>query len=103
MNGEVYRNKIYVSSPTSISIGHNTWFALDTKLVGRIKKLINDCEEKDKEIERLNNIIDELEKYLEQEIIVFQDEYDEFTKAQVQEDKIILEKLKELKEGDNDE
>lgn len=42
-------------------------------------------EEKDKEIQRLNNIIDELEKYLEEK--------------RCYEDLVILDKLKELKEG----
>ena len=51
------------------------------------------------EIYRLNNIIDELEKYLNQEIIEWQDASDLWTKAQVQEDRIVLDKLKELKEN----
>ena len=55
-------------------------------------------EEKDKEIDRLNNIISELERHLNQEILEWQDISDLWTKAQVQEDRIILDKLKELKE-----
>ena len=55
-------------------------------------------EEKDKEIERLKNIINELEEYLNQEIIEWQDVSDLWIKAQVQEDRIVLDKLKELKE-----
>ena len=50
------------------------------------------------EYDRLNNIINELEKYLNQEIIEWQDVSDLWTKAQVQEDRIVLNKLKELKE-----
>lgn len=52
-----------------------------------------------KEIDRLNNIIKELEKHLNQEIIEWQDASDLWTKAQVQEDKIVLNKLKKLKEN----
>jgi len=42
---ELFRNKIYISNPTSISIGTNTWCDLDTKLVGRIKALIEEKNE----------------------------------------------------------
>ena len=31
-----------ISSPTSISLGRITWFALDTKLVGRVKALLEE-------------------------------------------------------------
>lgn len=58
------------------------------------KKIIK---QKDKEIKRLNNIINELEKHLHQEILEWQDTDDVFIKAQVQEDRIILDYLKELK------
>ena len=54
------------------------------------------------EYDRLNNIINELEKYLNQEIIEWQDVSDLWTKAQVQEDRIVLNKLKELKENNNE-
>ena len=49
-------------------------------------------EEKDKEIERLNNIIDELEKYMNEERIN-NGQIDEWTIMEIQM------KLKELKEG----
>ena len=52
------------------------------------------------EIDRLNNIIDELEEYLNQEIIEWQDVNDLWTRAQVQEDRVVLNKLKELKDSD---
>ena len=42
MNEELFRNKLMISSPTSISLGHITWFALDTKLVGRVKALLEE-------------------------------------------------------------
>lgn len=42
MNEELFRNKLMISSPTSISLGHITWFALDTKLVGRVKTLLEE-------------------------------------------------------------
>lgn len=71
------------------------------------KKLISyACDLEDKicnlngENQRLNHILNELERHLEQEILEWQDVDDEWTKAQVQEDKIILDKLKELKESD---
>ena len=54
------------------------------------------------EIDRLNNIINELEKHLHQEILDWQDANDLWTKAQVQEDKIVLDKLKKLKESNNE-
>ena len=66
-----------------------------------VKELSQESIEKDKEIDRLNNIINELEKYLNQEIIEWQYASDLWTKAQVQEDRIVLNKLKELKEGNN--
>ena len=56
--------------------------------------LYQKLEEKDKEIERLNNIINELEKYIGQEYYCFDNESVEFEVA-----KNILDKLKELKEG----
>ena len=42
MNEELFRNKLMISSPTSISLGRITWFALDTKLVGRVKALLEE-------------------------------------------------------------
>ena len=86
---ELFRNKIIIDSPTSISIGHTTWFTLDTKLVGRVKALLNENEEKDKEIERLNNIINGIEKYL----------IDKFNTTQDTRYCDDLIKLKELKEN----
>lgn len=62
---ELFRNKLIIDSPTSISIGHTTWFTLDTKLVGRVKALLNENEEKGKEIKRLKQSIVILENYLE--------------------------------------
>lgn len=53
------------------------------------------------EIDRLNNIINELERYLEQEIQEWQDVDEQATKAMVQEDKIILNILKELRGDSN--
>ena len=72
-----------------------------------------ELEEANKEIDRLNKLLDEtrlselhkeyiineLEKYLNQEIIEWQDASDLWTKAQVQEDRIVLDKLKELKDN----
>ena len=64
----------------------------------RINDLLKENTEWKLENNRLNNIINELEKYLNQEIIEWQDASDLWTKAQVQEDRIVLNKLKELKE-----
>lgn len=61
-----------------------------------LEKAIKDLQ---KEKDGLNNIINELEKYLNQEIIEWQDASDLWTKAQVQEDRIVLDKLKALKEN----
>ena len=51
-----------------------------------------------REIERLNNIIDELERYLEQEWLEWKDVEDSVVKHEAQAYKDILDKLKELKE-----
>ena len=51
------------------------------------------------QISQITNNWNELEKHLNHEIEEWQDASDEWTKAQVQEDKIILERMKEIKEG----
>lgn len=56
-------------------------------------------EEKDKKIERLNNIINELESYLEQQWLEWKDDCDDGIVAMANEDKTVLDKLKELKES----
>ena len=58
---ELFRNKIYVSSPTSISIGNCTWSALDTKLVGRVEKLIKEKEEAENDV---LYILEQIDGYL---------------------------------------
>ena len=50
------------------------------------------------EIDRLNNIINELESYLEQQWLEWKDDYDDGIVAMANEDKTVLDKLKELKE-----
>ena len=57
--------------------------------------LLDKLEEKDKEIERLNNIINELEKYLKEENKF--DEYKDITYRETM--GYVLDKLQELKEG----
>ena len=52
-----------------------------------------------KELNRLNNIIDELEEIINYEIQEWKDTDDELMKARVQEDKHILEVIEELKEN----
>lgn len=61
-----------------------------------ITDLQNEIKIKNKEIERLNNIINELEKYIGQEWYCFDNESIEFEVA-----RNILIKLKELKESGN--
>lgn len=51
------------------------------------------------EIERLNNIINELERHLEQQWLEWKDDSSDEISAMANEDKYILDKLKELKEG----
>lgn len=63
-----------------------------------MRYLENQNIEQDKEIERLNNIINELEKYIGQEWYCFDNESIEFEVS-----KNILDKLKELKESGNNE
>ena len=48
------------------------------------------------ELQRKDNIINELKSHLESEISEWQDVSNEWTKAQVQEDKIILDKIKDI-------
>ena len=52
------------------------------------------------QIEQLTNNWNELEEYLNHEIEEWQDVSDDWTIAQVQEDKIILDKMKEIKDND---
>lgn len=60
-------------------------------------ELYRENQEKDKEIDRLNNIINELEKHIGQEWYCFDNESIEFKVA-----RDILDKLKELKENNNE-
>ena len=57
MEEELFRNKIYVSSPTSISIGNCTWRCLDTKLVGRVKALIEENEKNKEKLAQLKEVL----------------------------------------------
>ena len=57
-------------------------------------------QQKAKEIERLNNIINELERYLEQQWLEWKDNSNDEIVAMANEDKCILDKLRELK-GDS--
>jgi len=49
------RNELVINSPTSISIGTICWFGLDTKLVGRIKTLLEENEKLKDNYERIYN------------------------------------------------
>ena len=59
--------------------------------------------EKDKEIQKIKIILEELENYLNNEINEWEYVDDTITRARVEEDKEILEKLKELTEGDTND
>lgn len=68
-------------------------------LIKQRRLLREKCKQKDKEIDRLNNIINELEEIINYEIQEWKDTDDELMKARVQEDKHILEVIEELKEN----
>ena len=51
------------------------------------------------EYDRLNNIINELESYLEQQWLEWKDDCDDGIVAMANEDKTVLDKLKALKEN----
>ena len=65
MSKELYRNKLMIDSPTSISLGHITWFALDTKLVGRIKALLKERDDLQSKIDEAIEYIEYLDKNIE--------------------------------------
>ena len=69
---------------------------LEEVIINYDKKLMK----ANKEIERLNNIIYELERDLEQEWLEWKDDCNDEIVAMANEDKRILEKLRELK-GDS--
>ena len=58
MKEELFRNKLMIDSPTSISLGHITWFALDTKLVGRIKALLKEKDDLQFKIDKSDELIE---------------------------------------------
>ena len=62
----------------------------------KIGLALNSAENK---VDRLNNIINELEEIINYEIQEWKDTDDELMKARVQEDKHILEVIEELKEN----
>lgn len=60
---ELFRNKLHIESPTSISLGYNTWYNLDTKLVGRVKKMIDENQQLKNRINDAIDLIKELACY----------------------------------------
>ena len=72
----------------------------DYSIEEELEETMKCLKETQQELQRKDNIIKQLKKHLEYEIEEWQDVSDEWTKAQVQEDKIILDKINEL-EGDN--
>lgn len=84
---EIIKENVYMRS----EIAKISRIGIDTSLKEELELI--------EEIDRLNNIINGLEKHLNQEIIEWQDDTNDWIKAQVQEDRVILIKLKELKEN----
>ena len=71
------------------------------ELICRFRQTCNDIKNKDKEIERLNNIINELEKYIEHYLFCDRglDVYETGIEDACND---ILKKLKKLKDGDKE-
>ena len=65
----------------------------------RVWNLERENERLQQELQRKDNIINELKKHLEYEIAEWQDVDNILTKASVEEDKDILDKIKELEEN----
>ena len=68
-----------------------------------IKELSKDVDMWNKKYNEQFDIINELESYLEQQWLEWKDDYDDGIVAMANEDKSVLDKLKELKNGDNNE
>lgn len=78
-------------------LGENYPFKLYEMGISALKEI----ETLQQEFQRKDNIINELKNYLEHKIEKWQDVSGVWSKAQVQEDKIILDKMNELEsEGD---
>ena len=93
MSEEEFLNRIL--NKIAKEFGYDVASTLELIIIIKDKKL----EEKDKEIDRLNNIINGLEKYLIEHI----DEYRDMEQDAMFEFGLVLDKLKELKNGDNNE
>lgn len=84
----------------------NKWSAIDKLNKNGVNRVVEINKDKDKEIKRLNNIINELEKYInETKLVEFEKEYGRrysktFTQAEVIICNMILNKLQELKGSD---
>ena len=104
------RMKEYLKEPDEYSSQYGKWAILNREQRDLIKRLLKEMDSADEvikhqyfEIERLNNIINELEEELEYRISYGEDEETETYRLMTLEDKIILEKLQELKgDGSND-
>jgi hypothetical protein len=68
-------------------------------ILNDLAKITEMCLEKDKEIERLNNIINELEKYIEESYKYNSKCLSTMFEVRAVEDNKILDKIKELKEN----
>lgn len=90
---ELFRNKLYSTSPTSLSIGSTTWIALDTKLVGRVNAMIKENKQLKENWNKLKEILNN-----EQFGRILYSDRTRF--ANIDE---ILDKMQELESGDSNE
>lgn len=88
--------KTYRSFIDNTPIGE--MFILEYCLGFRVKIIEENKTPEKLEIQRLNNIINELEKYLEQQWLEWKDDFNDEIVAMAKEDKEILNKLRKLKE-----
>ena len=93
MNKEEFIGKLQM-----VYVGDRNAF---NEIVEDNQKLKNEVVYSKVEIDRLNNIINELESYLEQQWLEWKGDYDDGIVAMAIEDKNVLDKLKALKEDNN--
>ena len=90
MNKEEFIGKLQM-----VYVGDRNAF---NEIVEDNQKLKNEVVYSKVEINRLNNIINKLESYLEQQWLEWKDDCDDGIVAMANEDKTVLDKLKALKE-----
>ena len=90
MNKEEFIGKLQM-----VYVGDRNAF---NEIVEDNQKLKNEVVYSKVEIDRLNNVINKLESYLEQQWLEWKDDSDDGIVAMANEDKTVLDKLKALKE-----